>query len=162
MDRSSDTAAIHQLFDAITAAWHRGDTDALRELYTPDSDYVTFDGSWIQGVEENRRLHAQLFDGLLSGTRLEGKIESLRFVTDDVAVAIGTGALVWPWHREIPANRLSRQTMVMVKRDGRWRVASFQNTRVRPLPRLDSPMAKLFAAVIRWRVARWNKRHGLA
>jgi uncharacterized protein (TIGR02246 family) len=159
MDRSADEAAIRQLSQALSETWGQGDLRALDELYTPDSDYVTFDGSWLRGLEHNRRAHAELFDGVLAGTRLEGQIESIRFVTDDTAVVISTGALLWPWQKKVPASRLSRQTLVVVRREGRWKIASFQNTRVRPMPPLESPLMRLFAAVLRWRLARWRRRH---
>ncbi|WP_438016828.1 hypothetical protein WMF18_39520 [Sorangium sp. So ce315] len=43
--------------------------------------------------------------------------------------------------------------------DGRWRVASFQNPRERPLPPPGSLSMRLFAAVMRLRLAWWRRRH---
>lgn len=161
MDRLDDEAAIRALYAALADAWARGDTGALEELYTADSDYVTFDGSWLRGLEHNRRVHVDLFRGVLAGTRMVARIESIRSVTEDVAVVISTGALLWPWQKEIPARRRSRQTLVVVRRDGRWKIASFQNTRVRPMPPPESPMMRLMAWFLRWRLGRWNRHHGV-
>jgi uncharacterized protein (TIGR02246 family) len=162
MDRSADEAAIRQLFHAMSDVWERGDMRTLDEIYTPDADYVTFDGSWLRGVEENRKVHAGLFSGLLAGACLRGEVESIRFVAPDTAVVISTGGVVWPWHKEIPASRRSRQTTVLVRSDGRWKVASFQNTRVRPMPSPDSFFMKVLAALLRFRLARWRRRHPAA
>ncbi|WP_437733474.1 SgcJ/EcaC family oxidoreductase [Sorangium sp. So ce1335] len=163
MDRSTDEAAIRRMFEALSEAWAREGASAVDAFYTPDSDYVTFDGSWLRGREENRRTHEELFAGVLAGTRLVGEIESVRFLGPDTAVVVSTGAVLWPWQRTAPADRRSRQTLVVVRGDdGRWRVASFQNTRVRPLPPPGSLSMRLFAAVMRLRLALWRRRHPAA
>ncbi|WP_437675490.1 SgcJ/EcaC family oxidoreductase [Sorangium sp. So ce131] len=160
MDRSTDEAAIRRMFEALCEAWAREGASAVDAFYTPDSDYVTFDGSWLRGREANRRVHEELFAGVLAGTRLVGEIEGVRFLGPDAAVVVSTGAVLWPWQRTAPAARRSRQTVVVVRGDdGRWRVASFQNTRVRPLPPSDSLSMRLFAAVQRFRLALWRRRH---
>ncbi|WP_438028289.1 SgcJ/EcaC family oxidoreductase [Sorangium sp. So ce233] len=160
MDRSTDEAAIRRMFEALCEAWAREGASAVDAFYTPDSDYVTFDGSWLRGREENRRVHEELFAGVLAGTRLVGEIERVRFLGPDTAVVVSTGAVLWPWQELAPASRRSRQTLVVVRGDdGRWRVASFQNTRVQPLPPSDSLAMRLFAAVTRLRLAWWRRRH---
>lgn len=163
MDRSTDEAAIRRMFEALCEAWAREGARAVDAFYTPDSDYVTFDGSWLRGREANRRTHEELFAGVLAGTRLVGEVEGVRFLGPDAAVVVSTGAVLWPWQRTAPADRRSRQTLVVVRGDdGRWRVASFQNTRVRPLPPAGSLSMRLFAAVMRLRLAWWRRRHPAA
>ncbi|WP_437756964.1 SgcJ/EcaC family oxidoreductase [Sorangium sp. So ce1389] len=160
MDRSTDEAAIRRMFEALSEAWAREGASAVDRFYTPDSDYVTFDGSWLRGREANRRAHEELFAGVLAGTRLVGEIEGVRFLGPDTAVVVSSGAVLWPWQRTAPASRRSRQTLVVVRGDdGRWRVASFQNTRVQRLPPSDSLFMRLFVAVLRFRLALWRRRH---
>ncbi|WP_437276431.1 SgcJ/EcaC family oxidoreductase [Sorangium sp. So ce375] len=163
MDRSTDEAAIRRMLEALGEAWAREGASAVDAFYTPDSDYVTFDGSWLRGREANRRVHEELFAGVLAGTRLVCEIESVRFLGPDAAVVVSTGAVLWPWQKTTPASRRSRQMTVVVRGDdGRWRVAAFQNTRVRPLPPSDSLSMRLFAAVLRVRLAFWRRRHPAA
>ncbi|WP_437801092.1 SgcJ/EcaC family oxidoreductase [Sorangium sp. So ce693] len=163
MDRLTDEAAIRRMFKALSEAWAREGASAVDAFYTPDSDYVTFDGSWLRGREANRRVHEELFAGVLAGTRLVSEIESVRFLSPNAAVVVSTGALLWPWQKTAPASRRSRQMTVVVRGDdGRWQVAAFQNTRVRPLPPSDSLSMRLFAAVLRVRLAFWRRRHPAA
>ena len=62
-------------------------------------------------------------------------IQTIRLVTPDVAVVHLTGSVVEGWRQRMRRCRLSRQTMVGVRRDGRWQVTAFHNTRVRPMGR---------------------------
>ncbi len=135
------------------AAWGRGDAAAYVADFTDDSDYVAFDGV-RQSKGETERSHRELFAGPLYGTRLEGSVEAVRFVTPDVAVVHATGAVVFAWQRKLGRGRASRQTVVAVRRDGRWQLTAFQNTRIRPAPNPNSSMAKLFGRVVRWRTNR--------
>ena len=112
------------------AAWSAG--QMVREAdFTPDSDYVTFDGTELHGVEENRRLHGQFARGALKGSVLTGRVRRIRFITPEVAVVHSTGNLRLRFHRRPKPNRDSVQTTVMRKTPEGWKIEAFQNTRIR-------------------------------
>lgn len=143
-----DRQAIAQLFHDMYEAWTNNEPKRYAECFEPDADYVAFDGTHIKGRAENERLHRALWNGVLKGTRIEGAPVQLRPLTPDVVLAHATGAVVFPWQRSVPKNRLSIQTLVLVKREGRWLGAAFQNTRVKPMPAPDedSLVVKMFSA----------------
>jgi uncharacterized protein (TIGR02246 family) len=147
---AQDEQEIREVIERTFAAWGRADAAAYVADFTEDSDYVAFDGV-RQSKVETERSHRALFAGPLYGTRLEGGVEAVRFVTPDVAVVHATGAVVFGWQRKPGRGRASRQTIIAVRRDGRWQLTAFQNTRIRPAPNPDSAMAKLFGRVVRWR-----------
>lgn len=144
----NDRKAIEQLFQEMYSAWTANDAARYAACFEPDVDYVAFDGTHVKGRAENERLHRALYEGVLRGTRLEGQLVQLRALTPEVVLAHATGAVVFPWHKDVPKNRRSIQTLVLVKRDGRWLAAAFQNTRVRPVPAPDagSWVVRLFGA----------------
>lgn len=150
-----DETAVRALLSQMNEAWERGDARAYGALFTEDADYVVFDGARLRGRAENAALHQQLFDTILGGTRLRGEVESVAFVSEDVAIVHSSGGVLWPWQREINVRASSRQTLVLVKHDGRWRIRAFQNTRIRPVPPLTpgSLLVRLFQAWVRLRVA---------
>lgn len=131
---TQEEAAISKLFEAMNDAWSRGDAQAYAASLTEDADYVAFDGTRLRGRDENARVHQALYQGLLRDSRLWGQIESIAFLGDDVALVHGVGGVIWPWQQTPSAAARSRQTTVVVRRDGGWLVRAFQNTRVRPLP----------------------------
>jgi hypothetical protein len=87
---------------------------------------------------------------------LEGEIESIRFVSGDVAVVHWTGSVAYPWQQRVTRRRLSRLTLVIVRRSGRWQATAFQNTRVRPLTP-EGPRLCTRHAIIRWRASRTRR-----
>ena len=63
------------------------------------------------------------FDMFLKGSRLVGKVRSVRFLTTDVAVMHAVGGTVMPGQTDLDSERNSVQTLVVVKRNGRWSLA---------------------------------------
>lgn len=120
---------VHQMFEC----WNRGDGHAYAAFYTEDSDYVAFDGRQLKGRQANAELHQALFDGFfLRGSRIEGDVDSVRFVSPDVAIVHSSGAVVLRWQSKPAPGRRSIQTLVAVKHDGDWKFAAFHNTRIQP------------------------------
>ncbi|HET8932241.1 MAG TPA: SgcJ/EcaC family oxidoreductase [Polyangiales bacterium] len=143
-----DRQAIDRLFQEMYQAWADNNAKRYADCFEEDVDYVAFDGTHIKGRVANERLHATLLNGVLKGTRLEGGLVQLRPLTSDVVLAHATGAVVFPWQTKMKKNRLSIQTLVLVKREGRWLAAAFQNTRVKPIatPEADSFIVRAFSA----------------
>lgn len=152
-ERATDEQLIREVVARAARAWSNNDAAAYAAEFASDSDYVAFDGSLLRGREANRELHAHLFAGVLHGTRMEGEIESVRFLTDDVAVVHMTGSVVFAWQTRVPKNRLSRNTWVLARGGDGWQVAAFHNTRVRPVPG-DNFGTRLFGRYVRWRTGR--------
>jgi uncharacterized protein (TIGR02246 family) len=151
-----DEREIRALVDRMFDSWGRGDAVAYHADFTDDADYVSFDGS-RRGKDESISSHRNLFRTVLHGSRLVGEVESVRFVTPDVAVVHLTGSVAFAWQPRLRRRRLSRQTMVVVRRDGRWQVTAFHNTRVRPLP-TSGPMVELGGRLVRWRTDRARRK----
>ncbi|MEV4369070.1 MULTISPECIES: SgcJ/EcaC family oxidoreductase [unclassified Nonomuraea] len=151
---TADTAAIQRLFADFMAAWTAGDARAFGALFTDDSDYVSYDGTIARGRPAHELNHDKLFRGVLAGSALVGDLESVRFLTPDVAVAHGTASVLMPWRSTLPRRRLSRQTVVVVRTGDGWRIGAIHNGRVRPVtvPEPDafpSRMSQLMARVAR-------------
>ena len=105
----------------LAQAWAHGDAEAYAECFTEDSDYLTFNGMHLRGRAENRAAHAPLFRGVLKGTLIDPFITGLSLLAPDVALV----------HTASSARGKSVQTFVIVKREGRWQIRAFQNTRLR-------------------------------
>ncbi|MBZ5711561.1 SgcJ/EcaC family oxidoreductase [Nannocystis pusilla] len=140
-----DEAEIRDHVLRTWEAWGRGDARAYAALFAPEVDYVAFDGSIARGRAEVERSHAELFASVLRGTCLRGEITDVRRLGAEAAVAHAIGGAVWPWQRGVSAERLSRQTYVLVREGEGWTIAAFHNTRVRPTPPPGSLGFKLFA-----------------
>ena len=132
-NHSADEAAVRNLYQQLLDGWNNGSGDAFAAAFTDDGDLVAFDGTHFKGREEIAPFHQELFDKWLKGTRLVGEVKDVRFLSPDVAVMHAVGSTVMRGKSEPSPERDSIQTLVVVREGGEWRLAAFQNTRVRPM-----------------------------
>lgn len=130
---TADDEEIRALWTRACDAWTQGDADAYGKTFTPDVDYVPYDGSLVRGRQAVVDSHDRLFRGVLTGSALVGEVESIRYVGSDVAVVHTMGSVLMPWRSRLPKRRLSRQTVVAVRTGEGWRFTALHNTRVRPV-----------------------------
>jgi uncharacterized protein (TIGR02246 family) len=151
--------AIGDLTRRMEHAWNTADGAAYAAVFTPDCDYVAFDGTHLRGRDANARHHQQLFDSVLRDTRLVfERTPAVRFLSDDVALVHAMGAVLFPWQRRVTPKRRSKQTLVAVRGSEGWRFAAFHNTRYRPMPLPAGLRLKLIVALLRTRASLSHKR----
>jgi uncharacterized protein (TIGR02246 family) len=129
----TDETQIRALFEDLLSDWGRCDGEAYGSRFTEDADYVAFDGTRTRGRREISASHQQLFDKYLRGTRLTGRILSIKFPRPDVALVHATGDTVMRGKTAPSPERASIQTLVAVREGDEWRFAAFHNCRVRPI-----------------------------
>ena len=129
----TDEAKIRVLFEDLLDDWGRGDGESYESQFTEDADYVAFDGTRTRGRTEISESHQRLFDKVLKGTRLTGRILSIKFPSPDVALIHATGGTVMRGKTKPSPERDSIQTLVAVREGAGWRFAAFHNSRVRPI-----------------------------
>jgi uncharacterized protein (TIGR02246 family) len=137
----ADEAAIRTLYEQLMDGWNSGDGNAFAAPFAEDADFVAFDGSYFKGRQEIATFHQMLFDQFLRGTRLVGKVRSVRFLTPDVAVMNVVGGTAMLGQSELEAERNSIQTLVATKRAGEWHLATFQNSRAQYMGRPELAQA---------------------
>jgi uncharacterized protein (TIGR02246 family) len=131
----TDEAQIRVLFEDLLGDWGRGDGEAYGSRFTEDADYLAFDGTPTRGRRDISSSHQQLFDKFLNGTRLTGRILTIKFLRPDVAIVHATGGTIMRGKTKPSPERASIQTLVAVREDEEWRFAAFHNCRVRPIGR---------------------------
>lgn len=133
--RTTDEIAIRELYERLMNGWNQGSGGAFADVFTEDGDLVAFDGTHLAGRAQIEAVQQRLFDRYLKGTRLVGTVEQVRFLGQDTAVMHAVGNTIMRRKARPSRERASIQTLTTVRRDGAWRVAAFQNTRVRPIGR---------------------------
>ncbi|MEU6830806.1 SgcJ/EcaC family oxidoreductase [Nocardia beijingensis] len=128
VDQRTDEDEIRDLLDRQARAWAEGDAESFAAVFTPDADYITWLGTHFKGRAAIATSHVPLFEKYLKGTRLDGEITQLRFLTPDVAVVHGRGAVLKGRRRRTRRNT-KVQTTVAVRQNGRWQIAAFHNTK---------------------------------
>jgi uncharacterized protein (TIGR02246 family) len=133
--QSDDEVAVRALYTQMMDGWNKGSGEAFAAPFAEDGHLIAFDGTHFKGRDEIVSFHQPLFDKWLKGTRLVREVESVRFLSPDVALMHALGGTVMRGKSRPAPERDSIQTLVAIKRNGEWRLAAFQNTRVRPMSR---------------------------
>ncbi|MGH9319690.1 MAG: SgcJ/EcaC family oxidoreductase [Vicinamibacteria bacterium] len=125
----ADEAAIRMLYDQILTGWNMGSGEAFAAPFAEDAVFVAFDGTRFLGRSEIASFHQKLFDEHLRDSRLQGRVNDVRFLDPEVAVVTAEGGTIMPGEEETLDARDSMQLMVVEKQQERWLIESFQNAR---------------------------------
>jgi uncharacterized protein (TIGR02246 family) len=131
--------SLEDVLTRLAAAWNDGDATAYADQFTPDATYVVFDGTVVRGRAAIEDSHRALFAGPLRGFRMDPPAEPVpvRYLGPDVAHVLVAGGTRRPGQDELPPDRASVVSFVLVRKDDRWRIAAFQNTRATAPARAD-------------------------
>jgi uncharacterized protein (TIGR02246 family) len=155
---SAEETAVRDVYQQVMRAWNRGSGSALAALFTEDGHLVGFDGTHLRGRKEIGPFHQRLFDKWLKGSQLVGQVTDVRFLGPDVAVMHAVGGTVLRGKRRPAPERDSIQTLVTIRQaDGDWRVAAFQNTRLRVMGAGARPFLLWTLSDWLWKVLRASK-----
>jgi uncharacterized protein (TIGR02246 family) len=125
--RPHDVAAIKGVLESLYKAWDAGDADAFVADYTQDATAI-MPGAYRKSREEVRQNMAAGFASFLKGSTNVDKLQSVRFLGEDAAVAVSETSLKFPGETEVPADRTVYATWVLEKRGGAWLVAAYHNS----------------------------------
>jgi uncharacterized protein (TIGR02246 family) len=118
-DHKADEQAIRKLSAAFARALAKGDAKALAGFWTAEGEYIGDDGTIFRGRAAIEKAYADFFEQNPK-LRVEGSIESVRFVSRDSAVEEGY-LRVYKGKEIQPAS--SRYSALFVRENGRWLLA---------------------------------------
>lgn len=117
---SAEEEAIRKTSETYAQAYAAGDAKAVAAHFTPDAEYVDERGDLFKGRQAIEEALTAFF-AENPGCQLDVDIDTIRFVSPDVAIEDGTTTLTQP---EGPATDYSHYTTVHVKTAGKWLAAS--------------------------------------
>jgi uncharacterized protein (TIGR02246 family) len=117
---SPDEPAIRKAVVAFVELYNAHNADALAALFAPDARMTFRDGTEVNGREEIKQAFVQAFEANAKAA-VSVDVESIRFLTPDVAVEEGFTSL-FPDGETLVAH--SRYTVVHVKKEGKWLMQS--------------------------------------
>jgi uncharacterized protein (TIGR02246 family) len=149
-ERQQDEQAIRRVAHEYLAALARGDAKAMGELWTADGDVVD---------EAGRSYPARNVIGPeASASDAERPVVKLtdsriRFLTPDVALEDGISEVSHPAAQGV-APLVGRFTVIWVKQDDKWRLASLRESRT------DPPATAAQLAELDWMTGDWTGESG--
>lgn len=124
---AADQAAVAALTQKVIAAWAYGDGDAFADVFVEEGTMI-LPGLFKKGREEIRAYLKEAYAGPYKNTQVTGRPLDLRFLAPDVGILITQGGVLAAGENEVSDEQAIRATWTVVKRDGEWRLAAYQNS----------------------------------
>jgi uncharacterized protein (TIGR02246 family) len=156
-NRVADEEAVRERYRELMDGWNRGSGEDFAAVFTEDGDLVAFDGTHFAGRAQIAPFHQELFDKWMKGTRLVGRVKDVRFLSPNVALMHAVGSTIMRGKSVPSPERDSIQTLVATRQNGEWRLAAFQNTRLRVMRNGIAFLVSTFSDLL-WKIFRLNKR----
>jgi uncharacterized protein (TIGR02246 family) len=136
---AAEQTAVAALTQRVVAAWAYHDADSFAGVFTDDGTMI-LPGIFKQGKEEIRAYLSEAFAGPYKGTQVTGRPVNMRFFGPSSGILITQGGVLGPDENEVSDEQSIRASWVVVKQDGEWRLAAYQNSPAKTmLPDPDKP-----------------------
>jgi uncharacterized protein (TIGR02246 family) len=119
--------AVLSVPQLIKAAWAANDADFFADIFTENGSLLMQDDQ-LTSREEIRAYMAAGFAGRYRGAQVDGWPLAVRFLANDVAMAVTQGGIILAGETEIAPERAIRAVWVIVAEGGRWKLLSHQSS----------------------------------
>ena len=125
------------LVGQLQTAWNAMDGAAFAAPFAEDADFVNILGEHFRGRERVAAGHVGIFRSIYAGSTVDMKLERVRLLRPDVALAHVHSILDVP-QGLLAGRHVARFSMVLTRGTRGWEIAAFHNTRMdgeRTMPR---------------------------
>lgn len=123
----ADMAATASLTQRMIAAWAAQDAETIANLFVEDGTMILA-GTYCDSRTAIQDYFTRAFQGGYRGTQVTGKPLASRFFGPDAGVLLTAGGVLEPGETEVSDKQAIRASWTVVRRDGEWRLATYQNT----------------------------------
>jgi uncharacterized protein (TIGR02246 family) len=125
-DRDVDQAEIAAVPARMVAAWAAHDADAFADLFADDGTLI-LPGVYKKGRDEIRAFMAAGYAGPYRGTRVTGSPLDIKPLAGGAVALLTVGGVIASGQTELADGDAIRASWILVRRDGRWQLAVYQN-----------------------------------
>jgi uncharacterized protein (TIGR02246 family) len=112
----------------LVTAWAKHDADGVANVFAKDGVLILPGDVLKKSRDEIQAFMAAAYAGPFKGSRVIGKAVDVRFVSDEVALLRTHGGIVAPGETDFAPEMAVRSTWVVVKSEGEWELAVYQNS----------------------------------
>src|SRR5262249_11367894 len=118
---------VRELYTNLLEAWNADDAGRFAAQFAADGEVIGFDGSIMAGADLIEAELRRIFADHRTGTYV-GVVRGVTSLGADVAVLAAVAGVIPSGADGIRPELNSVQRLVAARRDGRWRIALYQNT----------------------------------
>ncbi|MEU4219492.1 SgcJ/EcaC family oxidoreductase [Actinoplanes sp. NPDC026623] len=123
---SAEQAEIAFIPARMIKAWAAHDAEAFADLFTPDGTMI-LPGVYQKGRDAIREFMTAAFAGPYQETRVTGSPIDIKPLADGAVALLTTGGVLAAGATELSDASAIRASWILVKREGRWQLAVYQN-----------------------------------
>jgi uncharacterized protein (TIGR02246 family) len=139
---SEDETRVHAVVAGFANTWNRHDMKSMHELDTDDVEWINVVGNHWRGKDAVYKGHDAIHRTIVAKTNMSVEDTVIRAIAPGVAVAVATmkfGPTITPSGQGLREAK-TRGSFILVKSDGGWKIAHFQNTVVDPDAEKNDPV----------------------
>jgi uncharacterized protein (TIGR02246 family) len=119
----------NSILSRLADAWKMADGAAWGNEFLDDADFVNIFGAQMKGRSDIEKRHQYLFDVLFAGSTCDFAVGNARLLAPNIILVHSTAIAKIPTG-PMAGEQTSRQSMVIMRDAGSWRIAAFHNTQV--------------------------------
>jgi uncharacterized protein (TIGR02246 family) len=150
---ANDEQAVRKASAAHLAALNKGELDGVMAFWAPDADYIDEAGKPTRGREALTALFKTMLANL-KGSKIGGKVYSVKFLRPDVAIEDGSLEIT----AKDGTRESNRYAVVWTRSGDKWLISSARDlpAEVEDVPSLPYPQLKS----LEWMVGDWVEEGG--
>ncbi|MDP9200501.1 MAG: SgcJ/EcaC family oxidoreductase [Gemmatimonadota bacterium] len=147
--------ATRDLYERVIEAWNKRNARDYALLFASDGSIVGFDGRQVNGQLEIGAHVSEIFSHHQTAAYVK-IVREVRPIASDGTLLRANAGMVPPGKDDINPELNAVQSMVAVRKNGKWEIALFQNTPAafHDRPELSKKLTEELRAVLRERPAR--------
>jgi uncharacterized protein (TIGR02246 family) len=110
----------------LVSAWAAHDAEAFSQLFTPDGTLI-LPGVYKKGRDDIREFMAAGYAGPYKGTSVTGSPLEIKPLGTDAVALVTVGGVLEAGETEVSTKQAIRASWILVRDDGTWRLAVYQN-----------------------------------
>jgi uncharacterized protein (TIGR02246 family) len=111
----------------LVSAWAAHDAEAFSQLFTQDGVLI-LPGVYKRGRDEIRQFMEAGYAGPYKGTSVTGTPLDIKPLGAGAFALLTVGGVLEPGEKEVSTKQAIRASWILVKDDGTWRLAVYQNS----------------------------------
>jgi uncharacterized protein (TIGR02246 family) len=124
---NSDSKEVQAVYKKLLDAWNERSAEGMAKLFTDDGESIGFDGSQSIGRQEIFSHLKPIFEHHPTA-RFISKVKDVRFLSSEIAILRAIAGMVPPKQSDLNPNVNTHHSLLVIKRNGDWRIQLFQNT----------------------------------
>ncbi len=128
---AKDEALIRANIEQVTKGWNMKSGAEFSKPFAENADYVVINGMHVKGRADIAKIHQQIFDTIYKDSSLAAAVKQIRFLRPDTAFVHLESNLTFKLNGAEQKGS-GYITLVMMKENGKWEIAAFQNTPIKP------------------------------